>query len=102
MNTVRFMIGTRCPLEQVELPQELGRWPFELFERHIADVAKILASDRCRVEPGGGEVAVQRKEARGLAPFGRDARCVADLIAQCSLLARIERRKSLAEAARSF
>src|SRR5207245_4050208 len=56
-----------CLSREVELPQELGRRPVETRLRHVADVAQVLSSHRSRVEPAGGEVAIEREEAGGIA-----------------------------------
>src|SRR5215472_568910 len=102
MNTVRFMLITCSPLQQVELPEEFRRWPVKAFQWHVADVAEILAADRSRVETGSRQVAVPGKETRRLAMRGRGTRGVADVIADAGLLARIECDEPLAEAVGRF
>src|SRR5437762_3708747 len=82
---------TDCPSREVELLQELGRRPVEPRLRHVADVAQVLSSHRSRVEPAGGEVAIEREEAGGIALGIRRPRNVTDLIADRVLVGRTER-----------
>src|SRR5262249_37751324 len=83
-----FHVRTCCLLGsyQVELPEQLDRRTVEAFQRHVADVAEILAADRTRIETGGGEITVHGKKARRIAPFRCSARRVADVIADAGLL----------------
>src|SRR5207302_1810452 len=82
-----------CLSREVELPQELGRRPVETRLRHVADIAQVLSSHRSRVEPAGGDVAIEREEAGGIALGIRRPRNVTDLITDRVLVGRTELRE---------
>src|SRR6266480_26134 len=87
-------------LRQVQLLEQRGRGPVETRERHVADVTQVLAAHGSRVEAAGGQVAIERKEARRITPSR--TRFVTDVIANTVLLSGGEIGKSLAKAARSL
>src|SRR5215472_3040715 len=88
------------PSREFQFPQELGRRAFEARERHVADVAEVLTPLRARVKGAGGQVPVERKEARGLAPLGSRARRAAYRIADSRLRSGVEPGEALAAAPR--
>src|SRR5215472_12254543 len=82
--------------------QELGRRALEARERHVADVAEVLAPLRARVEGAGGQIPIERKEARGLLLLGGRARCGTDRVADGRLGRGVEVGVPLASPPRRF
>src|SRR3981189_3574009 len=83
-------------LRQVQLLEQLPRRPVETCERHITHVAQVLAANGRRVEPAGGQIAIEREEARRITPSR--TRFVTDVIADAALFNGGEIGKPLAKA----